>query len=416
MIRALERYGFSLVLLYCLGALSPNLQGQINLMDYDVTSLQDSRGGSNIVKQLFWLSLFIFFNVRILKGNIVSKAKYEMSNIYIFCSILFVTISISFFWSEGSSYTLKRVIFQMIFMLTVSLSVAYSIVNQTLVENLRITIYVVLALLLITMITGSGFSSDLSFAGYTTNKNLLGINLLCLIVLLCSVCKFESVDIDKFKFLLVALCFFLIISKSKTCISLLVIYLILFTLAKNKAGAITLTTFVCAMLVFVIAPSASYLLGEYWNISLHMHDESITGRGIIWDNLYHDVDYFDRILIGYGYGAYFSTSVIPHFFDVENSFLQLITSAHNGYLELILQVGSLGTIFIAITSYMVVSSASHYYISAAMIIPIIHNITESSFFRDQNIVWVMFMALVTVAFFIKEIKLKGSFNESSNHS
>jgi len=64
---------------------------------------------------------------------------------------------------------------------------------------------------------------------------------------------------------------------------------------------------------------------------------------------------------------------------------------------------------------MVMSSASNYYISAAMIIPIIHNITESSFFRDQNIVWVMFMALVTVTFFIKESKLKGSFNESSNH-
>jgi len=415
MITFLEKYGFSLVLLYCLGALSPNLQGQVSLMDYDVASLQDSRGGSNLVKQVFWLFLFFFFNVRLIKSDILNIAKNEMGNVYIFCSILFLIVALSFFWSEGASYTLKRVIFQMIFMLTVCLSVAYAIVNRTLVENLKATIYVVLTLLFVTMLTGTGFASDFSFAGYTTNKNLLGINLLCLIVILCSVCRFENVEIHRFKLVLMMLCFFLLITKSKTCIALLVFYLFLFTLAKSKAGVITLMIYICALLVFVISPTVSYLLGEYWNISLHMHDESITGRGIIWDNLYHDVEYFDRILIGYGYGAYFSTSIIPHFFDVENSFLQLITSAHNGYLELILQVGTIGTMLIAIVAYMVMSSASNYYISAAMIIPIIHNITESSFFRDQNIVWVMFMALVTVTFFIKESKLKGSFNESSNH-
>jgi len=135
-------------------------------------------------------------------------------------------------------------------------------------------------------------------------------------------------------------------------------------------------------------------MNDYQHIALYVDADFFTGRGIIWDSLYYDLEFFDKMTLGYGYGSYFEVGVIPFVLDDKYSFLQYISSAHNGYLQLLLQFGVVGSSLIFIFFVLSMLKSNSVFIHTALIIPILQNVTESSIFRDANMAWFLMVMIV----------------------
>ena len=167
-------------------------------------------------------------------------------------------------------------------------------------------------------------------------------------------------------------------------------------------------------MLFILIPSLSYFLGDITHAGQYLEPDAITGRGIIWDTLYYDLEYFSKFAFGYGYGAYFSNGSIPYFFDDDWSFLKHIASSHCGYIDVLIQYGLVFSLAVVICIYRLSSGIKNVWLSSAFIIPIIYNFTESTFLRDQSMMWLFAIVLFSYVAILKEGYLLNKHTENTN--
>ena len=97
LVYTLEKYGFIIIVLFCFGFFAPNLIPKLSMMTNDASAVAEKISGSNIVKQVFWLSIFTFYMWRLLSSNILTVMKWEMLLVLLFAAGGLALISI--FWS-----------------------------------------------------------------------------------------------------------------------------------------------------------------------------------------------------------------------------------------------------------------------------------------------------------------------------
>jgi O-antigen ligase len=129
-------------------------------------------------------------------------------------------------------------------------------------------------------------------------------------------------------------------------------------------------------------------------------DPTLTGRTLIWDAL-RDVFVPQRPLLGYGYGAFWHTNVWIGYFYNTIGFLP--ANAHNGWYDLIIDVGYVGLFFYVASAlrawYRVLrlaylrSSVACTWPLAFFTIVFLNNYTESLILYQTSIFWVLYMAL-----------------------
>ena len=83
----------------------------------------------------------------------------------------------------------------------------------------------------------------------------------------------------------------------------------------------------------------------FWTDLLAMlgRDPTLTGRTVLWEHVLHSAQ--ERFLLGYGYGAYWFGIYGPGSAFVEG---WGIDSAHNGWIEITLDVGIFGVVLVAL--------------------------------------------------------------------
>ena len=136
-------------------------------------------------------------------------------------------------------------------------------------------------------------------------------------------------------------------------------------------------------------------------------DPSLTGRTDIWDAVMSYVS--QRPWTGYGYSAFWEVDSKPA------DFIRLQTgwpvpSAHNGWLDLLVQVGWPATIFVGlIVAVVTVSSvlglfgrgrAEGAYGLAILMVFIILSLSESVVMRHQSLPWSLFLVVMTRAWMV----------------
>ncbi|PKH06256.1 O-antigen ligase family protein [Moritella sp. Urea-trap-13] len=390
----LEKYGLLLMLLFCLGVYSPDFSNKISMMDRELDVITDNLAQSNAFKQVFWVFVFMFFSFRFFINTEINKLKPIIINkILILVAICFIAL-LSAAWSNYPIISMKRAMFQILFCTSVALGLCFSYYHKSIELNLKGAVIICIIMVSLAIIQGAGFNENMQLAGYLKSKNTMGINLAVLIII--SHMWVKSFDINS-KFLnvmLIFLFFLLILTQSKTSIVLCIIYFLMIHLSLFKIKVITSFFTVVFFSIFVFIPGVSYHLNDYQHIALYVDDDFFTGRGVIWDALYYDLTFFDEITYGYGYGSYFGVGIIPFVLDDQYSFLQYISSAHNGYLELLLQFGVVGTCFIFMFFILSMLKSNNLYFHAALIIPIFHNVTESTIFRDANMAWFLMLVII----------------------
>ncbi|MBB1330213.1 O-antigen ligase family protein [Pseudoalteromonas sp. SR43-7] len=397
----IRKYGFLLVLIFCFGGFSPALYPKVGMMDLDLSNRIDSKSGSNLFKQLFWVSLFFFylFCFYFDKNKIIIKKNFN--NALIAFSLIISISFISMLWSSFPSYVFKRTFFQLIFITVCILSFYFSYKKNNTAKCIELCLYYMFFLILLTLIMGWGLTSDLSLAGYEKGKNVLGINLVVIYILYSFFCKSKSKKNDLI--VLFTLFSLIILTQSKTCFLLVVMFFILTKFKQSHIKIINTSLLLFLVVGFIVMPCITYYSNSYMHIGLYVDPEFITGRGYIWDTIYYDLSFYKNIFLGYGYASYFGTPEIPYFFDDSHSFLRYITSSHNGYLSLLIQFGVLSITIVSLFAY-VTKNIEGRVGNAAITIIIFHNITEASFYRDNTVIWMLF--LIVVAFsLVKKVKI-----------
>jgi hypothetical protein len=342
---------------------------------------------------------------RLFQHNILTSMTWKM--LYV---LLFTTGGIALvtgLWSEYPLLTIKRALFQVVFCFSVVTAFYFSFKHQVLEKSLYLGGILIVCMILLSVVMGVAFSSDGNLAAFTKGKNLLGQNLIVLIALLFLQIKLFGQRLPHTHWVLGILLLLLLLTVSKTSIVLLILFILIGHSNLFITKVLTNTVFAASFMLFIFIPPISYFLGEYVHVGLYLEPNAITGRGIIWNTLYHDLEYFSKLLVGYGYGVYFSNGTIPHFFDNDWSFLKHIASSHNGYLDILIQYGLVFSLPLIIFLYKLSAGIKHCWLSAAFIIPVVYNLTESAFLRDQSMMWLFTVILFSyVAIINDEYSLK----------
>jgi hypothetical protein len=108
--------------------------------------------------------------------------------------------------------------------------------------------------------------------------------------------------------------------------------------ALRRAGAVRLVT-VSALLMACILIGAVLTIAPEAPLEVLGKDPTLTGRTDIWTSLLRAVD--ERPLQGYGYAAFWADKLGPAWF-VRRDIGWVATTAHNGWLDLLLQLGWTG--------------------------------------------------------------------------
>ncbi|GIC78953.1 O-antigen ligase [Moritella sp. F3] len=410
-----EKYGLLFMMLFCLGVYTPDFTYKISMMDHELDVVTDSLAESNAFKQIFWVVVFMFFAFRFFINTELNKLKPALINkiflFFVICAIAFLSAS----WSSYPIISMKRAIFQILFCTSVSLALCFSYFHRSIEINLKCAAVICIVMILLSLIQGAGFNEDLNLAGYSKSKNTMGLNLAVLIIV--SHMWIKSLNINsRFLYATLGVLFvFLILTQSKTSIILCIGYFLLTQISLFKIKAFMTVFSILFFCIFILIPGISYHLSHYQHIALYVDDDFITGRGVIWDSLYYDLGFFDKITLGYGYGSYFGVGVIPFVLDDKYSFLQYISSAHNGYLQMLLQFGVIGSSVLFIAFIISMLNASNVYIHAALIVPVFQNVTESSIFRDANIAWFLMLVIIvssSIHVLIKDMRSDSDMMES----
>lgn len=405
LIAFIEKYGFLLVLLFCLGAFSPDFTSKVDSIK-DLSMSLERQSSNDVIKQIFWISIFFFFTIRMFSESFYATFKKELG----FClgigmAICFISL-LSITWSLHPDVTFRRSFFQFIFFSAVALSCIFSFKHNTFAKSVELSSIIVIGLCFITIVTNTGFNESFALEGYTEGKNPLATKLLVLFALQIVSKKIFLLENRKSNILLYLVFFLLILTQSKTSIFIVFIYLLSINTLRDLSKPFVTFLFACCITLFIFLPSISYYLNNLWHVGLYLEDDALTGRGIIWDNLYYDMLFFSKIAFGYGYGSYFGVNQIPYFFDLEHSFLRTVTSAHNGYIGLFIQLGVIGCVYLFSVLLWVGKQFNHPLLILTLMIPIIHNITESSFYRDQSIIWLLFIILVCSVSLVRYGKIR----------
>lgn len=395
MIVFLERYSFLLILLFCLGLMSPDLSPKIGMLEKDIDMRIEGKSGGSVLKQLFWIGLFLFFLFKHCLNTAVvfESRKLAIAMLLLLTVCFFFMISAS--WASYPMFSIKRSFFQFIFVFTLMSSILYCHRHSMIEKNVKYAMYGTFSMILFSVVSGAAFQPDGAMAGFSEGKNVFGINILCLLLIFILINMGRNVKFKNIVYCIAASLLFLFLSLSKTSLMILFMFIALCLMSGLVQRLIISTIFVSFVSFFIVYPSYMHYFDSMDVLFSTIDDDTLTGRGFIWNTLYYDLDFFNKFIFGYGYGSYFGVPEIPYFFDDSHSFIKFITSTHNGYIDLMLQVGTLISLFIMCLFFKAASYINDKYFFAALILPVVHNFTESSVARDDSMVWLFLIFIIS---------------------
>jgi exopolysaccharide production protein ExoQ len=326
----------------------------------------------------------------------------------IMCGLLMGLCYASSLWSIDPSLTLRRA-HALVFTTLFALYLGARFNGQELTQIIAIT-FVGLALgsvLAVFIYPKMGVHSDVNLGawrGLWHEKNqmasLMAIGFLA--------CISSAIQIKALRFWWIAasalILFLVIMSQSKT--SLLVCALSLcvlfFFMAIRRGGALSVMIVWGGVTLITLLASVIYFMPD---MALHLvgKDPSLTGRTEIWASLLRLSE--DRPWLGYGYKAFWAPDSHPaQLVQFQNQWD--VPSAHNGWLDLLIQLGWVGVILfglcLLVTCILGVLRAHKVndgYFSLLILCLFSFLILSESFILSQNnLIWIFFitaMARVT---------------------
>jgi len=358
---------------------------------------------TNIINQIVYVFLFISSAILIVQNpkstfSFIRKEKY-LSLFILFCFI-------SFLWAGNGLISFKRS-FQLVTTFITLLNVILYVRSDYIILSLKISSYIYIIVtffsgLLIPQAIDPAFGS---WRGIELQKNLLGHTSLMIFILGIYFFYESKNKLSKYNsFLLILLSTLaIILSDSSTNLIGLIVLILILTVANIDKyfsplgfGRLFSNLIIIAIILgsIILSVFASEILGII--PGLFGKDLTFTGRDIIWIYIWNEIQH--KFWLGYGYGAYWimGTSVI----DLFQSFVGWrVNEAHNGFLEIMLQLGITGLsfFFLVLISFIhKIYKTSNVIAFLALVSIIIVNFSESFIFQPRSpstLVFILFYLL-----------------------
>jgi Ca2+/Na+ antiporter len=386
-----------------------------------------SEGGieSGSVVDRYFLTVLLVIGLGILLRRRIHWSQAIRNNFWLFALLLFMLISI--LWSDFPFISLKR------WIRTAGTAVMALVVlsevepYEAILAVLRRTLYLVIpfSVLLVKYYPPLGvifgrWSGQASYAGATINKNTLGEVCMLYIFLYVWVWLARRDDEEGIQAVrgqkaceLVLMAMVLYLMKgpsgygakeaiySASSIAALILGLgVLWVMRRFRMRLAQLGAWVALALAGggVVTLGLSLLGTSPMAVGARLlgRDPTLTGRSdLIWDLLL-PIAWHNPVL-GLGYGAFWIRPVVGLTLD--------INEAHNGYLDVFLELGVVGLVLVALTVWMYAKKAKNeleenFYWGAFrmsyLVMFLLHNWTETTLLRSRETLWNLFVLLAVV--------------------
>jgi exopolysaccharide production protein ExoQ len=370
----------------------------VNLLPVNNTSTNDILKG-NIITEIIATGIYI-----IVIGMLVTRWKYAIrisaNNIFIWFVIFWVFAS--FLWSGESDLTLRRSA-ALLGTTIIGLYMAsfYSYEQFTRIVGWSFLISSFLSLMVIILFPSQGIMLDpYGWKGIYSHKNSLGMISLCGVIIFPSLLSNKTKNIQWIVGFILS-CITLIGSKSTTSIIVsafaIFIWYILFAYI-NKLKPIYFFLIFSLMIIIVFGIWLYLTNNIEFVFNIFGKDSTFTGRTYIWDAVLQFIR--QSPWLGYGYGAVWTGQDYGIGSDIASAINYYAVGAHNGYLELLLEIGIIGTtlVFLALmtTLYKLLNNLRYsnreIYCQIWPVVFLIslffYNSTEAIFLVQNNIAWI----------------------------
>lgn len=307
----------------------------------------DQVSSSNIVNQVLYSSLFIISVIVLIpkKDELFTILKTEK-----FLSIFIIFSFLSIAWSEYGFITFKRIFQVSTMVLSILAFLLYVDSSKEVLKHFKYVLYpyLVLTLVVVFVVPGAIDPQFHTWRGFTSHKNTLGQISLISTILCYIIYKTEGTTFGKyiaiFMGIIAVTLLFGAYSSTAILTFLFLIGLSLFLSVDKFFKPIGIGRTISTILIisfFLIVISILYFIPEFEKVipALFGKDTTFSGRTDLWEYLISEI----RVnpIIGIGYQAFW----VPESRDIlflYKSFVWLPNEAHNGYLDIYLQLGIAG--------------------------------------------------------------------------
>ncbi|MCK7615567.1 O-antigen ligase family protein [Roseibium sediminicola] len=361
------------------------------------------RSHSNALNQLFWIGLFGL--TLVCSGRRLLQAFAVLRSPVVWLLLAYLTLAVmSVLWSPAPGIAFRRVVLQIIIVLSLVLAVSFTDDARALLGRLMVLMSVVV--LMNTAAVAVLPPTPIGHAGIYSQKNTLGAImalafLFNLYGLMTATGRWKRFVMLVISALAIALLF---LSQSKTSLGLafvapMIAYLLVgmaFIFRINAAVLLLFGALTVALLWSFISTVTRF---DFADLSvLIFNDETFTGRTFIWAFV---LDVISRApILGQGYASFWATGTDSIAFREAPGFIEALTQAHNGYLDVLVELGLVGLVFLVFLILASLFSAARvvrldrrmaFLCYALLIFVICHNLLESSWFRAYSLNWIIFM-------------------------
>ncbi|MDB5622626.1 MAG: O-antigen ligase family protein [Devosia sp.] len=203
---------------------------------------------------------------------------------------------------------------------------------------------------------------------------------------------------------LLAAAYFLWRTQSKTSMAMLALALVcasIYLLLSPRLRRLMLP----ATMVLVLAGWALFgtEIADYLD-NLLAQPDALTGRAEIWPALLSYAS--NHIWLGSGYGSFWDIGAQSPILDLGSSWVANLLSGHNGYLDVLVQIGAPGLVLAVIALILAplwrltrarnIPARRGALLLAMLVFSAGHNLSESSILARDLVVWVMFLVAVAL--------------------
>jgi O-antigen ligase len=317
---------------------------------------------------------------------------------------LIAIIVTSFFWSDFPDVS-RKYGFRTLYTTLLGLYLAsrYSLQEQLRIVAWALGIGVVFSLLYTLAFPGSGIEQGFhagAWRGPLVHKNpfarLMVVSALSLLLAALNTRRSRYFVWAVFS-IAIAL---LVLSTSKTAIVIFVTLVILVPLYKALSWSDSLVIPFSITVILVGGSAATWLIGNWDPLLVQLgKDSTLSGRTDIWDGVIEKI--WERPWLGYGYQAFWQEGGEADL--VWRSIRYKVFQAHNGFLDIGIQIGLLGLLFFVLSvifAYIRAIKWARLGKTSADLWPIIYitflpmyNYTESTIVEANSLYWVLFVAI-----------------------
>jgi O-antigen ligase len=365
-----------------------------------------STQGPNVVNQVIWISLSLLS----VRGWVMARHTTPLKELAPACwpfLAYLVYAAVSVVWAMEPDVSARRLILQLLFLSAIALTIVTIKDRQRVLSDITIILFATAILNLIAVVVRP--PTPIGHAGIYGQKNVLGYAAALMLLVgasnvLLRQMWFRLIGV----FLVLSGLLLVVVSQSKTSLGLAVIaptlaMTLLWTgrTFRIDLGLLTATLVGMLVLCWLVAT-------QVFEISIDdllyflLRDSTFSGRIYIWEFVGRYIE--QRPVLGHGYNGFWSIGPSTPALHQSN-FISLLQQAHNGYLDILVELGYAGLAIFLVGTVLVISAVGRspgwsfrerLLMFSLLLFVLLHNLMESSVFRSAHLVWLFYVLMAVI--------------------